>query len=146
MAGGMGTGAANSFLLLWANGTNWANVADNAATSPNTVWWFSLHTASPSGSSQTTSEAAYTSYARLSVNRSTGAGGITVTSATAALGSLSSFVAATGGSETETHFGIGKSQTSTGSLHFWGTVTPNIAVASGVTPQLTTATMLTVTT
>jgi hypothetical protein len=54
-----------------------------------------------------------------------------------------SWPAITGGSETWTHFGIGKASTSTGSLFFYGTITPNIAVSNGTTGQLTTATFLT---
>lgn len=146
MAGGMGSGAANSFLLLVFNTTTWANVAINATASPITNVELSTHTASPSGSSQTTSESAYGSYARVPVSRASGAGGFTITSATMALSTLTSMPAATSGTETITHFGLGTAHTSTGSLLFWGTVTPNIAVATGVTPQITTATMLTVTT
>jgi hypothetical protein len=53
------------------------------------------------------------------------------------------FPAATGGTETVTHFGIGTAETGTGKLLASGTVTPNIAVSSGVTPRLTTATAIT---
>jgi hypothetical protein len=146
MAGGMGTGAANSLLLLVLNTTTWANVAINATASPITNIELSGHTASPSGSAQTTNECAYGSYARVAVSRASGAGGFTVTTVSAALSTLTSFPAATSGTETMTHFGLGTAHTSTGSLIFWGTVTPNIAIATGVTPQITTATCLTVTT
>jgi hypothetical protein len=54
-----------------------------------------------------------------------------------------SFPAATGGSETETYFGIGTASSGAGKLLYSGTVTPNISVSSGVTPQLTTATTVT---
>lgn len=60
----------NSLLLLEFNGTPIANIADNAASSPLTQLWFSLHTAWPGyGSAQNVSEAAYTGYARKSVAR-----------------------------------------------------------------------------
>lgn len=138
---GTGSGFGNSLLLLVFQATAIANIADNAAASPNTNLFWSLHTATPAGSSQTTSEAAYTSYARGTVARTSG--GFTVSSLTVALAALLSFTAATGGSETETFFGIGKSLTSTGSLFFFGTVTPNLAVSNGTTPQITTAVFLT---
>lgn len=141
MAGGWGTTTANDIIKLYLTATAIANIADNAASSPNTNTFVSLHTASPSGAGQTTSEAAYTSYGRATVARS--GSGWTVSTNTAALASLLSFTAATGGSETETHFGVGKSVSGTGVLWFWGTVTPNIVVSNGVTPQLTTAVLLT---
>lgn len=140
-AGGFGTTFANDFLKLLLQATAIANIADNAASSPITNIELSLHTASPSGAGQTTNECAYTSYARVAVARTSGGWG--VSGATANLVALTSFPAATGGSETATHFGAGTAHTSTGKLLFWGTVTPNIVISSGVTPQITTATMLT---
>lgn len=139
--GGWGTTTANDVQKLYLTATAIANIADNAATSPNTNTFVSLHTASPSGANQTTSEAAYTSYARATVAR-TGSGW-TVSTNTSALAALLSFAAATGGSETETHFGVGKLTSGAGVLWFWGTVTPNIVVSTGVTPQITTAVLLT---
>ena len=48
----------------------WANVADNAASSPITTFYISLHTADPGETgSQTTSETAYTGYARVAIDR-----------------------------------------------------------------------------
>lgn len=140
-AGGFGTTTANDILKLYATATAIANIADNAASTPNTNTFISLHTATPSGASQTTSEAAYTSYARATVART--AGGWTVSTNTLALAALLSFAAATGGSETETFYGVGKALTSTGVLWWYGTVTPNIVVSTGVTPQITTAVLLT---
>jgi hypothetical protein len=54
-----------------------------------------------------------------------------------------SFPAATGGSETETYAGIGTLVSTAGKLLFAGAISPTIAVSNGVTPQLTTASMLT---
>jgi len=143
MAGGWGSTFANDWLKLLLQATAIANVADNAATSPITNIEYALHTASPSGGNQTTSEAAYPSYARAVVARTSG--GHSVSGATAALVALTSFPASTGSpSETETHFSAGKDHTGTGKIFFWGTLTPNITVnAAGITPQITTATMLT---
>lgn len=61
---GMTTAAANGFLLLLLNNTDWANIGDasglqNSAADGN--FYLSLHTGSPGeGGSQTTSEIAYT--------------------------------------------------------------------------------------
>lgn len=134
----------NDFMLLFFNGTAWANVADNAASSPITNWQLSLHTASPGDSgNQTTSEIAYTSYARKAVARTSG--GFTVTANQAVLAANQDFVAGTGGSGTATHFGLGNASTSTGRLQMYGTVTPNIVCGSGVTPRLTTSTTFSIT-
>jgi hypothetical protein len=53
------------------------------------------------------------------------------------------FPACTGGTATITHFGIGTALSGAGVLLYKGTVTPNIAVSSGVTPRLTTASTIT---
>lgn len=133
---------ANSLLKLIFNGTAYANMADNAATSPFTNLYVSLHTASPGASgAQTTSEAAYTSYARVAVTRTTG--GWTVTANSVSPAATISFPAATGGSETETYFGIGTATTGAGHLLYFGAISPTIAVSSGVTPQLTTSSAIT---
>jgi hypothetical protein len=63
----------NDFLLLIFNGTAIADLADNDATSPLTNLYVSLHTGDVGeAGSQTTSEATYTSYARVAVARTSG--------------------------------------------------------------------------
>jgi hypothetical protein len=141
MAGGWGTTFANDLIRLIFLATAIANIADNAASSPLTSIYLSTHTASPTGGNQTTSESAYTSYARTALLRS--ATGFTQSGATMSLTSLTSMPAATGGTETITHFQLGTAISGAGKTLVWGTVTPSIAVANGVTPQLTTATLLT---
>lgn len=109
--------------------------------------YVSLHSADPTDAAatgQTTSECAYTTYARVAVVRS--AGGWTVSGTTpttvnpvAAI----TFPPCTAGTSTATHFGIGTSPSGNGKLLYKGTVTPNISISDGVTPQLTTATAIT---
>lgn len=127
----------NGILSLIFENANYANVGDATGlrgSSTAGVFWISLHTANPNETgSQNTSEAAYTSYGRVSVARSTS--GWTVTSGVADNDSAITFPAATGGSESETHFGIGSDQTSTGNLFFWGALTSSLAVSNGVTPN-----------
>ena len=91
-------------------------------------------------SDQLTTEAAYTGYARVAVARTTG--GFTAASAqSSALVATASFPAATAGSETETYAMLGtNSGGGAGKNLYWGSVSPTLAVANGVTPQLTTAT------
>jgi len=132
----------NDLLKLIFNGTAIANVADNAGTSPLTNLFVSLHTADPGeAGSQTTSEATYTSYARVSVARTSG--GWTVTGNSVSPAATISFPAATGGTNTITHFAVGTATSGAGKILYKGTVSPNIAVSSGVTPQLTTSTTIT---
>lgn len=132
----------NDLLKLIFNGTAIGNMADNAATSPLTNLYVSLHTADPGeAGTQTTSEATYTSYARVAVARTSG--GWTVTNNSVSPAATISFPAATGGTNTITHFAVGTSSTGAGKVLYKGTVTPNISVSSGVTPQLTTASTIT---
>lgn len=135
----------NALLLLLFNNTNAANIGDatglrGASTAGNL--YVSLHTSDPGeAGDQTTNETTYTSYARVAVARS--GSGWTVTNNSVSPAATISFPACTGGTATITHFGIGTASTSTGVLLYKGTVTPNISVSSGVTPQLTTASAVT---
>lgn len=140
----MGKGAAfeQSFLKLIFNATSIANIADNTASSPITNIYVSLHTADPTASgTQSTSEATYTGYARVAVARTTA--GWTVTGNSVSPAATISFPACTGGTNTITNFAVGSASTGAGEIFYTGTVTPNISVASGVTPQLTTASTIT---
>jgi len=135
----------NSLLLLVFNNTDIANIGDagglqNSATAGSL--YFSLHTADPGeAGDQTTSEIAYTSYARVAVARS--GAGFTVTGNSVSPVAAVTFPAGTGGSGTATHFGLGTAVSGAGVLLYKGTVTPNIVCGNGVTPQLTTATAIT---
>lgn len=132
----------NDWLKLIFNATAIANLADNAASSPLTNLYVSLHTADPGeAGDQSTNEIAYTSYARVAVART--AGGWTVTGNSVSPVANIDFPAATGGSGTVTYFGVGSAASGAGVLYYSGTVTPNITVTSGVTPRLTTASTIT---
>lgn len=133
----------NDLMKLIFNATAIANVADNAASSPLTNLSVALHTADPGETgTQSTSEAAYTSYARVSVLRTSG--GWTVTNNSVSPVASITFPAGTGGSGTVTHFSIGPTGGGTTKIMFSGTVTPNIVTGNGVTPSLTTATAITI--
>jgi hypothetical protein len=132
----------NAILNLVFRATAWANYADNAATSPETNIVVALATADYTDSGTLSSnETTYTSYARVNVARSTGwnaaSGGSTSPAATI------SFPAGTGGSGTVTHFATGKSGGGAAAVLWYGTVSPNIVTGNGVTPQLSTATTIT---
>jgi hypothetical protein len=132
----------NDLLKLIFNATAIANMADNAATSPLTNLYVSLHTGDPGeAGSQTTSECAYTSYARVAVARTSGAW--TVTNNSVSPAANIDFPEATGGSETATYFAVGTASTGTGKVLYSGPISPTIAISTGVTPRLTTATAIT---
>lgn len=128
------------FLELILQAVDWANLADDTVTSPAANITVALHTADPgTGGTQATNEAAYTSYARVSVVRS--AAGWDVTSNVGSPVADIEFPTATGGSETETHWSIG-----TGTSDYMiasGTISPNIPVSTAVQPKLTTASTIT---
>lgn len=132
----------NDFLRLIFNATAIADLAENDTTSPATNLYVSLHTADPGeAGDQTTNEIAYTSYARVSVARTSG--GWTVTNNSVSPAANVDFPAGTGGTGTATHFGIGTALSGAGKLLYSGTVTPNIVCGNGVTPRLTTASTIT---
>lgn len=134
----------NDFLKLIFQAVAIANIADNAATSPITNLYLSLHTADPTdaaASGQSTNETTYTGYARVAVVRS--AVGWTVTGSVVSPAANVSFGQCTAGTATITHVGIGTASTGNGKLLFAGALTPSIAVAPGVVPQLTTASTIT---
>ena len=111
----------SAILALIFNATAWANYADNAAASPQTNIVMALHTADPGDTgTQTTSEAAYTSYARVNVARTSGGWTVSGTSPSqVAPVAAITFPAGTGGSGTVTYFSAGK----TG----WARLTPSMA-------------------
>lgn len=132
----------NDFLKLIFNATAIGNIADDAASGALTNLYVSLHTASPTAAgNQTSSECAYTSYARVAVART--GGGWTVTTNSVSPAATIVFPAATGGSETATYFAVGTASSGTGKLLYWGPISPTVVISSGVTPELTTATAIT---
>lgn len=129
-------------LIFW--GTAIANIADNAATSPATILYLSLHTADPTdaaASGQNTSETTYTGYARMAMNRNSGAWAISGNSVSPVANV--DFGTCTAGTATITHVGIGLASSGTGKLLYAGALSPAIAVTTGVIPRLTTASTLT---
>jgi hypothetical protein len=131
-----------AILALIFNATAWANYADNAASSPQTNIHMALATADPTDSgTMSSNEATFTSYARVNVARTSG--GWTVTGGSVSPVANIDFPAGTGGSGTATHFSAGKTGGGAAAILWSGTVTPNIVSGNGVTPRLTTASILT---
>jgi hypothetical protein len=143
-SGALETGVLNLVL----NATGIANIADNTATSPLTNLYFALHTASPGASgNQSANEISYTGYSRVAVLRNTGSPAWTLTGTNPVSASPNSnvtFGTSTGGTGgTITYFSLGSLASGAGVIYYYGTVTPNITVTTGVAPQLTTASTIT---
>lgn len=132
------TNAAEAALLdlLFLN-IDWANIGDAAGLQNSAVagsFYISLHTADPGeAGNQSTNEVAYTSYARVAVNRT--AGGWTRTVSSVANTALVQFPQATGGSATATFFGIGTDSTGAGNLLLKGALNSSLSISNGIQPQ-----------
>lgn len=133
----------NDLLKLIFNGTAISNIADNAASSPLSNLYVSLHTSDVGeGGDQTTNEIAYTGYSRVAVARS--GSGWTVTNNSVSPAATISFGKMTGGAGgTATHFAIGTASTGAGKVLYKGSISPTISVTTNVTPQLDTASTVT---
>lgn len=122
----------NDILKLIFQATAIANLADNAASSPLTNLYVALHTADPgTAGGQTTSECAYTSYARVAVARS--GSGWTVTGNSVSPAAAITFPAATGGSETATMFSVGVAASSTSKILRRGVLGSRLGPFTGAT-------------
>jgi hypothetical protein len=133
------TNTCNSLLALLLNATAWANLADNAASSPATNLYLSLHTSTPGvGGAQTTNETAYTNYVRVAVARTTG--GWSVPSAGAsANAALVQFAQCGVTGATITHVAIGTASSGAGTVLYAGALNSSLAVANLIQPQFSIA-------
>lgn len=134
----------SDILSLIFNATAIANIADNAGSSPLANLFVSLHTADPGETgNQQTSEATYTSYARVSVVRTSSGWDITGTAPTQAANHAQvAFPQCTGGSNTITYVGIGTLTSGTGKLLYSGALTSSLAVSNGITPSFATGQLI----
>jgi hypothetical protein len=124
----------SNFMKLIFNGTAWVNMADNAASSPYTNLYLSLHTADPgTGNAQTTNETSYTNYARIPVVRTTA--GWTIANNTASNAALAQFAQCGATGATLTHVAIGTNATGAGNVLYAGALNSSLAVANGIQPQ-----------
>ena len=97
--------------------------------------YISLHTADPGeAGTQTTSEANYTSYARVAVARS--AVGFTVTANQAVNAALVQFPQCTAGSSVATYVGVGTSASGAGQLLYSGALSSSLSITTGIQPQI----------
>jgi hypothetical protein len=132
----------NEYMLLMFNNTGSAGIGDATGLRGSTVagsFYLSLHTADPGeAGTQATNETAYTGYARVAVARS--AAGFTITANALNLFANADFPECTGAPGAAiTHFGLGDASSGATKLRYKGTLTPNIAMALGVIPRISTA-------
>jgi hypothetical protein len=133
----------NNLLKLIFNAVAWANMADNAATSPYTNLYVGLYTADPgTGNNQTTNETTYTNYTRIAVLRTSA--GWTVATNTAVNAALIQFPQCGATGATLTYVAIGTNATGAGNVLYSGALNSSLTVASGIQPQFN-ASALTVT-
>lgn len=134
--------ATNAFetalLTLYFNNVDHANIGDAAGLQNSAaagVFHISLHTADPGeAGSQTTSECAYTGYARIPVARS-GAGFTIAGNAVSNAAAITFGQKTAGSDETVTHFGIGSDLAGAGNLFFSGALTASRLISNGITPS-----------
>jgi hypothetical protein len=139
---GIADATESNILKMIYQAVSWANIAQNGTT-PDANTSVALHLSDPGDTGNMDSvPATYTGYVRATVARTSGGWSVsgtapTVCSPVAAI----SFGAGTAGSGTVSHFSTGKLGAAS-DIFFTGTVTPNIVTGNGVTPQLTTATTI----
>lgn len=126
-----------ALLQLLFNNTTIATYGDATGIRGSTVagsLYIALHTADPgeAGAAQTTSEVAYTSYARVAIARTSG--GFTVSGNTVSNTATTAFPAATGGTSTATYFSIGRDVSGTGQILVSGALGSSLAISLNVVP------------
>lgn len=121
-----------SLLFENANAANIGDATGLRGSSTAGVFYISLHTADPAETGdQTTSETAYTNYARVSVARSTSAW--SVASGVADNDAAITFAQCGVTGATLTHFGVGSDASGAGNRFLNGT--SSLVVSNGVTPS-----------
>lgn len=111
---------------------NYIFVGTNVSWDGNSDLYLALHTADPGeAGSAVTSEAAYTSYARVAVTRATD---FTVSGNTVSNTNQETFPQCTGGSETITYASIVTSSSGAGTIIVKAALDSSISVSTGVQP------------
>ena len=135
----------NQLLQLLFQNANLGGIGDATGLRGSTAagsLYISLHTADPGeAGAQNTSEAGYAGYARVGVARS--AAGWAVTDNEASNVGTVQFPAATGGTSTITHVGIGTAQSGAGKLLYrLALASPSsLAITAGIAPKFDPATI-----
>ena len=136
MAGSKKDAFETNLLQLIFNNTNLANIGDTTGLRGATAagnFWVALYTAAPTDSAAGT-ETVYTNYARVAVVRS--GSGWTVSGNNASNTAAITFPQCGATGATLAAFAICKGDVeTTDDAIYWGDLTSNLAVSSGVTPE-----------
>lgn len=127
-------GFLNKILDLYFTNADHTEIGDAAglqASGTAGSFYISLHTGDPVAGSQTTSESAVGTYARVAVARSGAA--FTVSAANVSNAAAVAFPQGSSGSETITHFGIGENTSGAGTLFMSGALDTNRSYGTGIT-------------
>jgi len=127
----------DNYLKHALHNTTFPNIGDVtgllAAATVGSVW-VELHTADPgTADSQTTSEATYTGYGRVSLNRN--ATDIDITGGVASNLIIVTFPKNTGADQTVTHTSFGFAQTGAGQIYLSGALSSPFLISTNTTPQ-----------
>lgn len=121
--------------LLFLNAA-WANVGDAAGLQPSAAagnFYIALHTADPGeAGNQSTSEAAFTGYARVAVART--AGGFARVGSTISNVATVQFGECTAGSATVTHWSLGLASSGAGQIVVSAALNTPRGITAGITP------------
>lgn len=137
---GLSNSAENNFLLLLFNNTNWANVGDatglRGSTAPGS-FYIGLSTGTLTDTStQTTTEATYTNYARVAVARSGAGWTVSGTSPTQAANAAAiTFPTCGVTGNTVTDACVGRDAAGAGEIIYYGALTASLAISNGITPS-----------
>ena len=132
----------NDLLLCIFNNVNMGSIGDATGIRGSTTagsLYIALHTADPGeAGTQSTSEAAYTGYARMGLART--AGNFNVSANAVNLVSNLDFGNCTANPGAAlTHFSIGTDATGAGKVLYKGSLSPTVVMNVGVVPRMTTA-------
>jgi hypothetical protein len=136
MAGSKKDNFETNLLQLIFNNTNLANIGDNTGLRGSTAagnFYIALYTAAPSDSAAGT-ETVYTNYVRVAVLRASGAGGWTIAANNASNASAITFAQCGTTGATLCAFSVCKESSGDNAI-YWGDLTSNLVVSSGITPE-----------
>lgn len=126
-----------SIIALIFNATAIADLAQDDGSAPATNLYVSLHTADPGETgTQSSSEAAYTGYARIAVARTSG--GWTCSGSQASNAAQITFGQCTASPADMTHVGVGTGSSGAGALLCSLQLTSPVVMAIGATPIFST--------
>jgi hypothetical protein len=136
----------SELLLLEFNNTDAAGLGDAGGLRGSVgagSLYVSLHTATPDeGGNQATNETAYTGYVRIGVARS-GAGWVVTGSSVSPAANIDFAECTASPGAPLTHFGVGDAASGAGKLRRYGTLTPNIVMATSIIPRIKTTSTIT---